>query len=136
MNNDKVKDWYDEEYEQEPTIMVENPKVWKDDLEKIENDLCAEMTEEQFKAYKYGIELFYSWIKQIVDANCKNGCVTVLTSNEDVTPEEFTWDEFVKCKYSLPKNNEYVKSIEEYVKSIKPEAFIVEEINFTEEGVK
>ena len=111
MNNDKVKDWYDEEYEQEPTIMVENPKVWKFDLEilRTRHDICAGMTEDQLKAYKYGIELFYSWIKQTVDANYKNGWITVLATNEDVTPQECTWDEFVKCRYFEEKEKENEK---------------------------
>lgn len=78
----------------EPMLMLDNIKLWKDILNKKEDEVCNEMTETERKAYQLGVQNLFDLFWQILESNYKEGCYTVLCPDENIKPEEFTLDDF------------------------------------------
>lgn len=78
----------------EPMLILDNMKLWKDNLNKIEEKVCDGMTETERRAYKLGIENCYLFFWQMIEANYEAGGYTVLYPNEDTKSEEFALDDF------------------------------------------
>lgn len=78
----------------EPMLMLDNMKLWKDVLDKDEDKICDGMTDTERKAYKLGIQNLYDLFWQMLESNCEEGYYTVLHPSEDIKPEEFALDDF------------------------------------------
>ena len=78
----------------EPMLMLDNIKLWKDVLDKDEDKICDGMTSTERKAYKLGIQNLYDLFWRMLESNCEEGYYTVLYPSEDIKPEEFALDDF------------------------------------------
>lgn len=78
----------------EPMLMLDNMKLWKDILDKKENKICDGMTETERKAYQLGVQNLFNLFKQMVESNFEEGNYTVLCPGENIKPEEFALDDF------------------------------------------
>lgn len=78
----------------EPMLMLDNIKSWKDILDKDEDKICNGMTESERKAYQHGVQNLFDLFWQMLESNCEEGYYTVLHPDENIKPEEFALDDF------------------------------------------
>lgn len=78
----------------EPILMLDNMKLWKDVLDKEEEKICDGMTESERKAYKLGVQNLYDLLWQMLEWNYEDRYYTVLYPDEKTKREEFTLDDF------------------------------------------
>lgn len=78
----------------EPMLILDNMKLWKDILDKKEDKICDGMTETERKAYQLGVQNLFDLFTQIVESNFKEGNYTVLCPDENIKPDEFALDDF------------------------------------------
>lgn len=89
----------------EPMLMLDNMKLWKDVLDKEEEKVCDGMTESECKAYKLGVQNLYDLFWQMLEQNHEQGCYTVLYPDENIKPEEFALDDFYDWHDREMENN-------------------------------